>query len=64
MCDEISVVIAPCADGSTKTQTLFQTKEGLSTDEPVGFTLKGADVLTGDAVWLRYLVKSAGKKEK
>ena len=64
MCDEISVVIAPCADGSTKTQTLFQTKEGLSTDEPVGFTLKGADVLTGDAVWLRYLVKSAGKKEE
>lgn len=56
MCDEISVVIAPCADGSTTTQTLFQVKEALSTDDPVGFTLKSADVLDGGAVWLRYLV--------
>lgn len=57
MCDEISLVIAPCADGSTETQTLFQVREGLSTDQAVGFTLKSADVLEGDAVWLRYLVK-------
>ena len=57
MCDEISVVIAPCADGSAETQTLFQARAGLSTEEPVGFTLKSADVLEGDAVWLRYLVK-------
>ena len=55
-CDEVSVVIAPCADGSTATQTLFQAKEGLSTDEPVGFTLKSADALDGGAVWLRYTV--------
>lgn len=58
MCDEVSVVIAPCADGSTKTQTLFQVKDGLSTDTPVGFTLKSADILDESAVWLRYLVKS------
>lgn len=58
MCDEISLVIAPCADGSTETQTLFQAKEGLSTDKAVGFTLKSAEVLEGDAVWLRYLVKN------
>ena len=57
MCDEVSVVIAAYADGSTKTQTLFQAKDGLSTEEPVGFTLKSADVLEGDAVWLRYLIK-------
>ncbi len=57
MCDEISVVIAPCADGSTETQTLFQAKEGLSTDKAVGFDLKCAEVLEGGAVWLRYLVK-------
>lgn len=55
-CDEVSVVIAPCADGSTATQTLFQMKDGLSTDDPVGFTLKSADVLDGSAVWLRYTV--------
>ena len=56
MCDEVSVVIAPCADGSTETQSLFQTKEGLSTDTPVGFTLKSAEALDGSGVWLRYTV--------
>lgn len=57
MCDEVSVVIAPCADGSTKTPTLFQAKDGLSTDIPVGFILKSAEVLAKNTVWLRYLVK-------
>ena len=56
MCDEVSLVIAPCADGSTKTQTLFQVRDGLSTDAPVGFTLKSAEALAGSAVWLRYTV--------
>ena len=56
MCDEVSVVIAPCADGSTKTPTLFQAREGLSTDKPVSFTLKSAEALDGNAVWLRYAV--------
>lgn len=41
---------ALCADGSTKTPTLFQVKEGLSADAPVGFTLKDAKALEGDAV--------------
>ena len=56
LCDEVSLVIAPCADGSTKTQTVFQVKDGLSTDAPVGFTLKSAEALPGSAVWLRYTV--------
>lgn len=56
MCDEISVVIAPCADGSTATPSLFAVKEGLSTDEAVGFTLISAEVKDGGSVWLRYKV--------
>lgn len=56
LCDEVSVVIAPCADGSTDTPTLFQAKDGLSTDHPVGFTLKSAEVKDGGSVWLRYTV--------
>ena len=59
MCDEVSLVIAPCADGSTKTQTVFQVKDGLSTDTPVGFTLKSAEALDGSAVWLRYTVNQS-----
>lgn len=57
LCDEVSIVIAPCADGSTKTPTLFQAKEGLSTDKPVGFTLKSAEVLQDSALCVRYFVK-------
>ena len=37
MCDEISVVIASCADGSTEAPALFAAKEGLSTDRAVSF---------------------------
>lgn len=57
LCDEVSVVIAPAADGSVKTQTLFMEKEGLSDDTAVGFEVKEAQVLSGSAVWLRYTVE-------
>lgn len=56
LCDEISVVVAPCADGSTKTPALFATREGLSDDSAVGFTLMSAEVKDGGSVWLRYRV--------
>lgn len=56
VCDEVSVVIAPVADGSTQTPTLFEARGSLGNDDPVGFTLKSADVLDGGSVWLRYLV--------
>lgn len=58
MCDELSVVIAPAADGSTQTQTLFMAKEGLSDDTPVGFELAEARAMDGGSVWLRYKVKA------
>ena len=58
MCDEISVVIAPCADGSSETPALFSTRSGLSADKPVGFELQSAEVKDGGSVWLRYLVKN------
>ena len=58
MCDEISVVIAPVADGSTQMPSLFEVREGLTTDAPIGFTLKSAEVMDGGSVWLRYLVNN------
>lgn len=58
MCDELSVVIAPAADGSAQTQTLFMAKEGLSDDTPVGFELAEARAMDGGSVWLRYKVKA------
>ena len=56
MCDEISVVVAPAADGNPDTQSLFLAKEGLSTDEAISFTLLGAEAKEGSSLWLRYRV--------
>ncbi len=58
MCDELSVVIAAAADGSSKTPTLFETREELSMDTPVSFKLENAEVKDGDSLWLRYKVKN------
>lgn len=57
MCDEVSVVIAPSADGSSKTPSLFATRGRFDSEKPVGFELQSADVKAGGSVWLRYLVK-------
>ncbi|MFU0842548.1 MAG: 5-amino-6-(5-phosphoribosylamino)uracil reductase [Burkholderia sp.] len=59
LCDEVSVVVAPAADGSVKTQTLFMEREGLSDDTPVTFRLLDVQRAEGDSVWLRYKVNNA-----
>lgn len=63
VCDELSVVIAPVADGSTNTPALFSARGALGNDDPVGFTLKSAGVLEGGCVWLRYLVLKNNEEE-
>lgn len=57
MCDEVSVVIAASADGSTDTPALFSAKGGFAPEMPVSFALQSAEVKDGGSVWLRYLVK-------
>ena len=54
MCDEISVVIAASADGSTDTPSLFSTRNGFGPNKAKGFTLENAEVRAGGSVWLRY----------
>ena len=56
-CDEVSLVVAPAADGSVKTQTLFMAKDGFSDDTPVSFSLLDVQKEEGGAVWLRYRVQ-------
>jgi riboflavin biosynthesis pyrimidine reductase len=55
LCDEISVVIAPVADGSSDASALFETA-GRTPDVPRGFELQSAETRDGGAVWLRYAV--------
>lgn len=58
LCDEISVVIAPGADGAVDAPSLFETKEGLSEDRAVSFTLKNVETKEDSSVWLTYSVNS------
>ncbi|CDA36560.1 5-amino-6-(5-phosphoribosylamino)uracil reductase [Clostridium sp. CAG:568] len=55
MCNEINVVIAPCADGSTKTTALFN-KKRLSNYNSVDLNLIEAKVMDGGTLWVRYKV--------
>ncbi len=55
-CDEISMLIAPFADGSAETHAMFQTKEGLTKDFPVAFDLEYVEKRDHGGVWLRYKV--------
>ena len=57
MCDEISIVIAASADGSTETPALFSARDGFAADKAIGFELQSAEIKDGGSVWLRYLVK-------
>lgn len=56
MCDEVSIVIAASADGSRDTPSLFEVREGLSTEKAVRFELQSAEAKGGGSVWLRYQV--------
>ena len=55
MCKEINVVIAPCADGFTKTTALFS-KKRLSNYNPVDFNLIEAMVMDVGTLWVKYKV--------
>lgn len=56
MCDELSVVMAPVADGSSDMPSLFESKEGLSDTTPVTFDLEATTVRKDGTLWLRYMV--------
>lgn len=56
--DELSLVIAPLADGENTTPTLFEKSDFLPAISPVEFGLLSVERAAGDSVWLRYKVKS------
>lgn len=57
LCDEVSVVIAPAADGNPETQSLFIAREGLTTDQPIVFEHKATKLMDDGKLWLHYTVK-------
>ena len=56
LADEVSQVIAPAADGSCHTQTLFMAKDGISKDQPVRFKALSSEIMADGAVWIRWKV--------
>ena len=54
--DELSLLLAPAADGSSTTPTVFEQSKFLSTSTPVEFTLKNVEQLKESSVRLTYIV--------
>ena len=57
MIDELSLVLAPAADGEQNV-TVFERSDS-SLNRVIAFTLKDVVILDGNAVWLRYTVNNA-----
>lgn len=55
--DELSLLLAPVADGDSETPTVFERSEFLTSTVPVEFTLKNVEQLKDSGVRLTYLVK-------
>ena len=58
LCDEVSLVVAPVADGNQHAASVFETNERFSTPQAVGFQLLTAEVRQGGTAWLRYSVNN------
>lgn len=54
LCDEVSLVLMPTADGENHTSSLFEASDPYSSPAPISFSLKGVEALEGGSVWLRY----------
>lgn len=52
--DELSLVLAPIADGAVNTPTLFETEANFTENPIMKFKLKNVERLDGNGLWLRY----------
>lgn len=59
MVDELSLVLSPVTDGSCGTAGVFTQIPGVSEGSPIAFTLKSAERIGDDDLYLDYLVKDA-----
>lgn len=55
--DELSIVVAPVADGNTRSVSIFEKAEFLPGRPPAAFKLKAVQALKGDVLWLRYEIR-------
>lgn len=55
--DELSLIIAPVADGSRESAAIFEKADFLPHRIPAAFTLKAVEQIDKDTLWLQYLLK-------
>lgn len=55
--DEVSIVMAPVADGNTESVSIFERAGFLPDRAPAAFSLLTAGRIAGDGLWLRYGLK-------
>lgn len=56
--DEFSLVLAPVADGTIGSPTVFETEEGYGERQATRFKLKSVERIYSDFLWIRYEVQS------
>ncbi|KUG56165.1 pyrimidine reductase [Kocuria palustris] len=64
LCNEVSIVMMPLADGETDTASLFEASGEHSSPLPIGFELKGVEPLEDGSLWLRYDVTGPVEQEQ
>lgn len=57
--DELSLVIAPLADGSTTSVSIFERADYLPKKAPIALSLKEIKQIDGNGVWMRYEIAKA-----
>ena len=57
--DELSLVIAPLADGNTTSVSIFERADFLPEKAPIALLLKEVRQTEDGSVWLRYLKKES-----
>ena len=57
LCDEVSIVISPAADGTKGIQALFDADERYNRPLPTAFKLRAMQALDDGSAWLRYGVE-------
>lgn len=56
LCDELSIVLTPAADGRKDAQTLFEADDRYTAAIPTSFKLREVQPLADGSLWLRYAV--------
>ncbi|MEI6945883.1 RibD family protein [Paraflavisolibacter sp. H34] len=62
--DEFSLVLAPVADGTIGSPTVFEAEEGYGGRKATQFTLQSVDRIYDDFLWIRYRVAREGQANR